>query len=75
VRLTIPLQRHPNVGGGLTVAWQDPTTHDAVLAASDGFIATVGVTGAAFIDTFATEADARAALIEYRAHRFTPLRE
>jgi hypothetical protein len=75
VYLIIPLRRHPNAGDGLTVAWQDPTTHDAVLTASDGFIATVGVTGAAFADLFETEDAARDALIEHRAHGFTLLRK
>lgn len=75
MRLIVPLQRHPNVDGGLTVAWQDPTTHDAVLTASGGFIATVGVTAAAFTDLFETEDAAREVLIEHRAYGFAPLRE
>jgi|307.fasta_scaffold36271_1 hypothetical protein len=75
VRLIIPLQRHPNAGDGLSVVWQDQVTHDAVLETGAGFIVTLGVTGAAFIDTFDTEADARAALIEHRGHGHTPLRE
>jgi hypothetical protein len=71
VHLIVPLHQHANASqSALVVVWQDPTTLDAVLAASVGFIACIGQTGAAFADLFETEAAARAALREHRARGF-----
>jgi hypothetical protein len=76
VHLFIPLSQHPSAReSGLVVVWQDPTTLDAVLAASAGFIACIGQTDAAFADLFETEAAARAALLQHRSHGFTVLPE
>jgi hypothetical protein len=52
----IPLSQHPNAReSGLVVVWQDAETHNAVCAAGVGFIATIGNTGAAFAELFATK--------------------
>jgi hypothetical protein len=55
------------------VVWQDPQTHDAVLAAGVAFVATIGGTGAAFADLLETEDAARSALVQYRSPGFIPL--
>ena len=54
----------------MVVVWQDEETHDAVCAAGVGFIATIGSTGAAFADLFATKDAAVTALIKASVLRF-----
>jgi hypothetical protein len=76
MRAIVPLSDHPNANESVLVAvWQDPTTDDAVWLAGAGFIATIGRTGAAFVDLFETQAAAVAALIRHRAPAFSPLSE
>jgi hypothetical protein len=50
-------------------------TGDAVLVTGTRFIAAIGQTGTVFIDTFATLAEAPAALTQYRSPGYTPLPE
>jgi hypothetical protein len=71
----VPLSQHPNASERGLVVWQDAETHDAVCAAGAGFIASIGHTGAAFADLFATEDAAVLALIQHRSIGSTPLPE
>jgi hypothetical protein len=76
MRAIVPLSHHPNANESVLVAiWQDPTTDDAVWVAGTGFVATIGRTGAAFVDQFDTQAAAVAALIRHRAPAFSSLPE
>jgi hypothetical protein len=57
----------------MQLVWKNEKTGDAVLAVGTGFIAAIGPTGTVFIDTFATLAEAQAALMQHRSPGYTPL--
>jgi hypothetical protein len=74
MHLIVPLSQHPNASeSGLVIVWEDPETHDTVFAAGAGFIATIGPTGTAFANPFATKDAAVLALIQHRSIGFMPL--
>jgi len=76
MRTIVPLSQHPAAkDSSMQLVWKNEKTGDVVLAAGTGFIAAIGQTGTVFIDTFATLAEAQAALMQYRSPGYTPLPE